>query len=813
MTFKKNIINKKFVYPILLLLIIVSIYYKFFVFQKIPFPGDLLISSYSPWFDYYKLPVKNPVISDVFSQIFLWKYLSIEQIKNLKWPLWNPYSFTGTPLLATYQSASLYPLNMFLLIPKHIGWGLFIFSQTAIAALGMYLFLSIWLESKIARTFGALTFAFAGLMTTWIELGTAVHAISWLPYSLYFVEKYISSLKNRFLLLLSLSITMTILAGFAQVTIYAFIIITSYGLIKLFNKNGVELRRLLAFFISLLLPLGISAPQLFPSLDLLQESIRINDSYIETLKFGLLPLKDILKLFQGDYFGNIVTGNYWGGFNYIENSLFVGTINLPFLIYSIFFLKKNKIIIFFISLFIISLILIFQNPISSLLYKTKIPLLTLSFASRAILITTFSLSILSAFSLNHFITNTNQIRNLYRCFLWSIMALIGITIGTLIVKFIVEIIISQAPNKFYEQFYLNDYDFKINNFNISLRNQILPFLQIFTPFTLIIVLMRVKNRVLNEKLIPILSLIFLVSLSFDMGRYFLKLNPFVDKSLIFPTTPSIEYLQKQSGFFRVGRENAEVLPPNTWMAYNLQSFEGYDPIYLNNYSRFINFINNGELNSSGFGRYAELTNKKYDSPYLDILNVKFFMAILRDNNGYTVKNQITENPEKYLDYRFKQGNLKVVFYDKSSAVLENPNVLERAYLAPSITYTFKNNVDPRKVVTLSKDLNIENVSGKGTVKILSYEPNKVEIETYTNQDEILVLADQYENGWKAKVDGKQTEISPANLVQRAVGIPKGNHRVIFYYYPKSFDIGLKLFAATILLLSGITLISIKSKTF
>lgn len=62
---------------VLLVAIIIGIYYKLFIFGLIPFPGDLLVASYLPWFDYYKIPVQNPLISDVFSQSFLWKYLSI----------------------------------------------------------------------------------------------------------------------------------------------------------------------------------------------------------------------------------------------------------------------------------------------------------------------------------------------------------------------------------------------------------------------------------------------------------------------------------------------------------------------------------------------------------------------------------------------------------------------------------------------------------------------------------------------------------------------------------------------------------------
>ncbi len=220
-----------------LTLIICGIFYKLFLFGKIPFPGDLLIGSYYPWLDYYKMPVQNPLTSDVFSLLFIWKYLAIDQIKNLQWPLWNPYSFTGTPLLANYQSAALYPLILLLLIPKYFGWGLFIFSQTLFAALGMYLLLSLWLKYKLARLTGSIIFALGGLMTTWAEFGTAVYGISYLPMSLFLVERYANTNKLRYPLLLILTLTLTILSGNPQVTVYSFAIVSIFAIMRL-SRNA-----------------------------------------------------------------------------------------------------------------------------------------------------------------------------------------------------------------------------------------------------------------------------------------------------------------------------------------------------------------------------------------------------------------------------------------------------------------------------------------------------------------------------------------------------------------------------------------------
>src|SRR3989344_9153217 len=365
--------NKFFPY-LLIILFTTTLYYKFFLFGKIPFPGDLLVSSYSPWFDYYKFPVQNPLISDVFSQFFLWKYLAIDSLKNLQVPLWNPYSFIGTPLLATYHSAVLYPLNILLSLPKYFGWGFYIYSQTLIASLNFYFFLSQITKSKFSRAFGTIIFSLGGLMTTWLELGTAVHAMAWVPLSLFAVNKFSKAPKYRFLLILITSLSMTVLSGNAQITTYSYLIIILYS-IFLNWKNKANIKKVFLLFSAILISIPLLFFQLLPSFELLQNSIRQTESYTAQANFGLLSAKDSLKFFMADYFGNPTTGNYWGNLNYSETSPYLGILTLPLLIYCLIKIRKGESLFFFILLGL-SLILVFDNPISSIIYHSKFPLLT-----------------------------------------------------------------------------------------------------------------------------------------------------------------------------------------------------------------------------------------------------------------------------------------------------------------------------------------------------------------------------------------------------------------------------------------------------
>lgn len=788
-----------------LIIFVTALYYKFFLFQQIPFPGDLLIGSYFPWLDYYKMPVKNPLISDVFSQFILWKYLAIESIRILEWPLWNPYSFTGNPLLATYHSAALYPLNLLLLLPKYFGWGFFIYSQTLIASLSFYLFISQFVKSKIARFCGAIIYCLGGLMTTWLELGTAVHAMAWLPLSLYSIHKVIEKNNFRFILLLIISLVLIILSGNVQLTTYSFIVTFSYFL-WLTKKDKLLSGKILLLVMAFVFSVLLTAVQILPSYELLQNSIRQTESYSAEDNFGLLSKRDLFKFFIADYFGNTVTRNYWGNLNYSETSAFLGTLCLPLLIYFLFRVRSKQLTFFMFFLFF-SLTLAFDNPISHSIYENKIPLLTSSYASRILFITLLSCSVMITSAIDYLIKNKDY-SFFFKTLLWSWAAILGIIFGTILAKFLIWNISAMAPSdEIYLRAYAESNDYTLSNFDIAVKNSLVPFgiLTIFICFSF------AMTRFKRLSILPILLIFFLV---LDLGRYFLKFNPFVPSDLIFPKAPALEFLQKQPGFFRVGREHAEILPPNTWTAYNLYSYEGYDPIYLNHYGEFIHFLNGGDIRTGNSSRYAEVSSN-YSSPYLDAANAKFFVAIFRDPYGRI--------PGNLLHYKVKETGYKLIFEDKSTAILENPNAKDRVYFAKKIVsgdvrklkdiIMTDENFDPRESVTLSENLDISSVTGEGKAQITHYSPNKVRISTETSSDEILILADQYDKGWKAMIDNKEVKISPANLIFRGIKVPQGKHEVLFYYWPKSFETGLKISLVTIFLTALISLAAIKIRRF
>jgi hypothetical protein len=88
----------------------------------------------------------------------------------------------------------------------------------------------------------------------------------------------------------------------------------------------------------------------------------------------------------------------------------------------------------------------------------------------------------------------------------------------------------------------------------------------------------------------------------------------------------------------------------------------------------------------------------------------------------------------------------------------------------------------------------------GEVAVEDLGLNHVRISADFPGEGFLVLSDQHYPGWKAYVDGRETEIYEVNGIQRGVVVPEGRHNVEFRYRPVGF---LPLMALSCVLIVGI----------
>jgi uncharacterized membrane protein YfhO len=116
-----------------------------------------------------------------------------------------------------------------------------------------------------------------------------------------------------------------------------------------------------------------------------------------------------------------------------------------------------------------------------------------------------------------------------------------------------------------------------------------------------------------------------------------------------------------------------------------------------------------------------------------------------------------------------------------------------------------NKWDPAEMTILQNEPALKPVNDyQGNAEIISYQPEHIEIKVNIQKPKLLVLADSYyPSGWKAFVDGEETEIIRADAVLRAVAVPQGEHTIEFIFKPKWFYVGLWISLISVIGLIGL----------
>ena len=99
------------------------------------------------------------------------------------------------------------------------------------------------------------------------------------------------------------------------------------------------------------------------------------------------------------------------------------------------------------------------------------------------------------------------------------------------------------------------------------------------------------------------------------------------------------------------------------------------------------------------------------------------------------------------------------------------------------------------------------LSANARAKLMSYEDNRLLVETNADAATVLVLSEINYPGWVATVDGVVAPIHPTNYLLRGVVLPAGSHRVEMRYTAPAARTGAIISVLTLFLLVGLALYS------
>jgi hypothetical protein len=135
----------------------------------------------------------------------------------------------------------------------------------------------------------------------------------------------------------------------------------------------------------------------------------------------------------------------------------------------------------------------------------------------------------------------------------------------------------------------------------------------------------------------------------------------------------------------------------------------------------------------------------------------------------------------------------------------------RAFIADGLT-ALKALVDPafdptREILLPAGPVLTARSGFSGTSELRAYLPDRVEIEAAFDQPGYAVLVDAWDPGWRASVDGADAPVLRANVAFRAVAVPAGRHRIELVYRPRSVGLGLLVSATA---LAALVLLAVRA---
>ncbi len=245
------------------------------------------------------------------------------------------------------------------------------------------------------------------------------------------------------------------------------------------------------------------------------------------------------------------------------------------------------------------------------------------------------------------------------------------------------------------------------------------------------------------------------------------------KQSVFRKTDAISFIQQDTSLFRVAdfAQQANVLA-----YFGLQHVHGYHSAKMRIYQDL--------LDVAGNGGGSVITN-----PFLwNLMNVKYILSDRPISEG--------------MEPSFKSQETQMLVY-------ENPSVLPRAFLVNKVQvaqqmeilqHLKKGDFSALDVAFIEKPLSIpldtivgEPIEHVNRVKSTTFKNELVKFEVDATGTNFLFVSEvYYPAGWKAYIDGKETEIVKANYAFRGVVVPQGKHTVEMRFTSQKFSLGKNL---------------------
>ncbi len=725
-------------------------------------------------------------------------------------PFWTNSGFGGMP---TYQLGAKYPHDYIGMIDDAIRFLPRPADYLFLYFLSFYGLLLVLKIDPLKAFFGALAFGFSTYLIIILGVGhnAKAHAIGYLPIV---VAGVILVFKKKYILgglLTMFAVALEINANHFQMTYYLLLlllILSGYFTYKLVKEKDFKSLLLITgtFIVAGIFAIGANATSLLATAEYADFSMRskseltfnpdgsknettsaMNYDYITAYSYGIAESFNLIapRLFGGS--GNEALGTdsktyefllaekvpetqaaeyvaggmptYWGDQPGVAAPAYIGAV-VFFLAVLAFFTDKRKIKYAFLGGAIASLLLSWGKNFSLLtdFFIDFVPLYDKFRAVSSIqVILELCIPVLAVIGLHSFFKLEKELT-------WKALWQSGaVSMGILLLLFLCKGLFnfSGVNDSYYLESYGPQFLDALKSDRMTLYSADLLRSGFFIMVSVGVLWLFIKNRFTQNTTIILVGLL-MVSDLFLVDKKYVDAKAFVSSREVevpfVETTADIQILKDTTNYrvFDVAGHLTGRTP------YFHKSIGGYSAVNPRRMEQLFNY-----------------QISKNNIEILNMLNVKYIVQT--DSTGVAFP---VQNPDINGNAWFVKNIKLVQTADQEMKALDKLNTKNVAVMNAT-EFEIKNKAFAKDSVA--------------TVTLDSYKPNHLKYTAKNSNDGLAVFSEMYyKNGWKATIDGKETEIFRANYALRALQIPAGKHTIEFKFEPQVVKTG-----STIALISSI----------
>jgi hypothetical protein len=683
------------------------------------------------------------------------------QLRRVELPIWNPYQGAGQPLLASQQTAPLYPLNWLAVIfPFWHALAWIALLKVLAAGAGTLLFARLLRLDNASSLLAAVSFAFSTYLIDWFA-HPHTNAYVLLPWLMLAAHRVATRGTWRAALLLACATGLSLLGGQPESTFLVFLPTAAWCLWRPASDahdRAIGLgRRAVLLAAGTLLGIGVAGVVLVPFVEMLQHSEHVSRS-------GGPGSWTIAQSFVlPERWGRPDKFELAGGpSNYPERTGYFGT--LPLLIGAAgLALRPRREQVFFFVAGLLALGLVVAVPVYSH-FAAEAPGLSVINRFRALILCCFCGAMLAGFGLQNVISAVRDGRRRSVAAALACVTLplagwvalqagfsapLGAALGELPV-------LGRKPEPG-----------AVVQLAVALRWWLLAALGAGL----------VAVAVMRPRLASGVAIGVVAVTAFDLVTMARGYIPAIEPAAAEPAPPpAVRYAQAHVGHDRVG--GGAGLQPNLAERFGLRGARIHALPALERRTELW-------LQLGGRGMRQRLVTAPLSVQSL--FSVKFIFSAPDDRGGPDTREVmpgLRENrlglPRAWLAYRWTPAHGQT-------------DALNRVRRLSELT---------KPVIGGAAPPPADGLRGAGHVHFLEDRDRSVVLDVEARRRGFLILGDTYYPGWRAEVDGRPARVHPANVAFRAVSVPAGRHVVRFDYRPASVRIGAALTILALLVIAG-----------